>query len=230
LESPVKILVVDDDEVYRELLSDALEELEVEVVLCGDGVEALEKLQESFFDILITDLNMPRMDGLKLVGHARQLYPQILAIIITGYGSLESAIEAIREGAYDYVQKPFKIEQIKIVSRNAIEKIQILRDKAELLKQLEVAYRRLQSLETECHSKQNCGDVAPSQSALEGVYSLSPRQAVPLYFLDTPYEPSDHILTKLERMKELRREGVITDNEFSLLKKIIINKLGSGQS
>lgn len=230
MELPVKILIVDDDDVYRDLLKDAIEELGVEVDLSADGVQALEKLQVAPFDVLVTDLNMPRMDGLKLLTYARQFYPNILTIIITGYGSLESAIEAIREGAYDYVQKPFKIEQITVVARNAIEKVKILRDKAKLLKELELAYRKLQLLEREPHVEQSDGELAFPDSRAENTYFLFPRQSLPLYLLETPLENADHALNKLERLRELKKEGVISESEFSLLKKSIINSLGSTHS
>ena len=229
MESPVKILIVDDDDVYRDLLKDAIEELGVEVDLSMDGVEALEKLQLTPFDILLTDLNMPRMDGLKLLNHARQIYPNILTIIITGYGSLESAIEAIREGAYDYVQKPFKIEQITVVARNAIEKVKISRDRTRLLKELEAAYRKLRSLELECSTRQSDEEMALSEAVPENSYLLYPRQSIPYYFLETSYEAADLTLTKLERLKELKKDGTISESEFALLKKSIINHLGPKQ-
>jgi DNA-binding NtrC family response regulator len=114
VESPVKILVVDDDEICREILKDSIGQWGVEVGLASDGLEGLEKLAAGPFDILITDINMPRMDGLTLLREAKQRYPHILTIIITGYGSLESAIEAIRQGTYDYMQKPFKIEELAV--------------------------------------------------------------------------------------------------------------------
>ena len=229
MESPVKILIVDDDDVYRELLKDAIEELGVEVDLSMDGVEALEKLQLTPFDILLTDLNMPRMDGLKLLNHARQIYPNILTIIITGYGSLESAIQAIREGAYDYVQKPFKIEQITVVARNAIEKVKISRDRARLLKELEGAYRKLRSLELEFSTRQSDEEMALSEAVPENSYLLYSRNTLPYYFLETSYEVADHTLTKLERLKELKKDGVISESELALLKKAIINHLGPKQ-
>jgi DNA-binding response OmpR family regulator len=226
LELPVRILIVDDDDVYRDLLKDSIEELGVEVDLAADGVQALEKLQVATFDVLVTDLNMPRMDGLKLLTYARQLHPSILTIIITGYGSLESAIEAIREGAYDYVQKPFKIEQITVVARNAIEKVRILRDKARLLKELELAYRKLQLLERESHARQSDGEPAIAEGTAENTVFLFPRQSLPLYLLETPLENADQTLTKLERLKVLKKDGVISESEFSFLKKSIINSLG----
>ncbi len=231
LNSRIKILIVDDDDVCRELLRDAIEDDEVDATLASDGMDALEKLRTSSFDILITDLNMPRMDGLTLLTHARQIHPHILTIIITGYGSLESAIEAIRLGAYDYVQKPFKIERITIMTRNAVEKVKILREKNQLLKDLEIVYRKLHLLEEECHST-TAGTPAPQNDhpAANASVLLFPRHTLPLNLFEIHRESPAQVLSKLERLKELRRDHVISDAEFTLLKRAIINNFGSKET
>lgn len=226
MESLVKILIVDDDDVCRELLRETIAGQEVEIFLAADGIEALKFLHADALDILITDLNMPRMDGLKLLAEARGIHPHIVSIIITGYGTLESAIEAIRQGAYDYIQKPFKIGQIEIVTRNAIEKIKILRDKARLLQELEGAYQRVQALETEFRDLTEKGKSPAGEEASEGGYYYLPRHALPLFCLDVPRRtPAEEVLLKLERLMQLKSEGVINEQEFLLLKKTIIGNL-----
>ncbi|MBP8646187.1 MAG: response regulator [Syntrophobacteraceae bacterium] len=230
LNSRIKILIVDDDDVCRELLRDAIDGEEVEASLASDGIDAMEKLHACPFDILITDLSMPRMDGLTLLRHARQLHPNILAIVITGYGSLESAIEAIRLGAYDYLQKPFKIERITLMTRNAVEKVKILREKDQLLKDIEILYQRLHFLEGECRNLQDTIKTPQNDHGIETPLFLFPRHTLPLNLFEIPHENSTQILSKLERLKELRRDKVIDEAEFSLLKKAIINKFGSKES
>lgn len=230
MESPVKILIVDDDDICCELLRDASEGEGVEITLAGNGLEALQRLNTAPFDILMTDLNMPGMDGLKLLSQARQLYPHILGIIITGYGSMESAIEAIRHGAYDYILKPFKIDRIAVVTRNAIEKVKILREKTLLLKELEVAYRRLQLLESRVSPSESEQKKALTEDVLMSPIFLFPRQNLPLNFFEVPEEASVRVLAKLEQLKELKRERVIDEREFSLLKRSIIDSLGSEES
>lgn len=231
MEPPIKILIVDDDDVCRELLQEATQEEGVEVILAANGMEALKKLSSGAVDILITDLNMPRMDGLKLLAHAREIYPNILAIIITGYGSMETAIDAIRKGAYDYILKPFKIERIAVVARNAIEKVRILREKTRLLQELELAYRRLQTLETRLHPPEERHEaVKAAEAALVSSVFLFPRHSMPLSVLEAPEEASARILAKLERLQELKREKVIDEREFSALKSVIIDSLGSEKS
>lgn len=226
METPVKILVVDDDDVCRELLRGAIEGDGVEIALAADGVEALKSLQKGPCDILITDLNMPHMGGLELLAEASRLYADILTIIITGYGTLESAIEAIRRGAYDYIQKPFKIEQIAVVTRNAVDKIKILRERAKLLEELDAAYRRVQVLEMEFQQLSANHQGLEPENRFPSPYYLSSRHPLPLSFFEKPSRKAvDEVLSKLERLRQLRREGAISENEFAVLKKTVFSSL-----
>ncbi len=225
----VSILIVDDDDVYRELIRDVVNEEGAQIVVAYDGVDAVEKLQDAPVDILITDLNMPRMDGLKLLAYARQIYPHILSIIVTGYGSLESAIEAIRQGAYDYVQKPFKIERIALVIKNAIDKIRILRDRARLLSELDAAYHRLQHLEASIVAARREDRNADQMLSVNGNHYIT-YPSVPLYSFSYPEQPAAQALTKLEKLQALRRDGIIDEKEFVLLKAAVIKNLGLKES
>ena len=187
-------------------------------------------LDATAFDILITDLNMPGMDGLQLLSHARKMYPNILGIIVTGYGSMETAIEAIRHGAYDYILKPFKIDRIAVVTRNAIEKVKILREKTLLLKELEAAYRRLQLLESRAAPSESEEEYALAKDTLMSQVFLTPRHNLSLNAFEVPEEASTRALKKLERLRELKQERVIDEREFSLLKRAIMDSLGSEES
>jgi DNA-binding NtrC family response regulator len=226
---PIKILIVDDDQICREILADALATLRVEVGLAGDGVEGIEKLALEPFDILITDLNMPRMDGLTLLKEARKHYPHILTIIITGYGSLESAIDAIRTGTYDYIQKPFKIEEIQIVTRNAIEKIEMLREKNRMLEELRLAYHKLDQCEAERESRTagSLEDFGEGSSGTGRTFHLFPRHTLPLSLLERSPDEPNHVLTVLERLKDLRRQRIINDDELERLKKSVLDRMNS---
>ncbi|HAA04309.1 MAG TPA: hypothetical protein DCE18_13120 [Syntrophobacteraceae bacterium] len=229
VESPVRILIVDDDEICREILRDSIEQADVEVTLASDGMDGMGKLAAGPFDILITDINMPRMDGLTLVREARQRYPHILTIIITGYGSLESAIEAIRQGTYDYMQKPFKIEELAVTTRNAIEKVKMLKDKQRMLEELESAHRRLRELEEEQRLRReaNHPEAAEGPMVALNAYGMLARRSVPLSaFERSPEEPA-HVLNELERLKDLRLKGIINDKEFENLKKVILDRLAT---
>ncbi len=227
MEPTIRILIVDDDEVCREILKDAVEDVSAEVALAADGREALARLAEHPFDVLITDLNMPDIDGLTLLRQARERYPQILTIIITGYGSLESAVEAIRQGAYDYIQKPFRIDEIAIATRNAVDKVRILQERARLLEELERAYRRLRILDVN-----DTGGGATQGTASAGDPGGSPcvllsRHLVPLSLLESRPTDSGRIISELERLKDLRREGMLDDAEFERLKRLIFARMES---
>jgi YesN/AraC family two-component response regulator len=225
LDNLVKIIVADDDDLCRGLIKDSIEMNNVEIFLASDGLEALKIIKDNNADVLITDLNMPNMDGLSLINHARQLNPNIVSIIITGFGSLESAIKAIQQGAYDYVQKPFSVERITVVARNAVEKTRTLKEKSKLLRELETAYQNLKCLENKSRTMDDSDPAklrGPSQK--DGYYLLS-QPSLPLFCYDSPTQSSTQMLNQLERLKELKREGVIADGEFAALKQLIIRQL-----
>jgi DNA-binding response OmpR family regulator len=112
------ILIVDDEKNIRLTLSQALEVLEVETDTAANGEEALVKLKEREFGLILLDLKMPGMDGMEVLRRVREIRPDIRIIIITAYGTVESAVEAMKLGAVDFIQKPFSPEEIReLVSR-----------------------------------------------------------------------------------------------------------------
>jgi len=116
-----KVLVVDDEAIIRESLHDWLTEAGYEVFTAGNGPQALEIIEREGLRIAIADLVMPGMDGIKLMKRAKEISPDIEVIIITAYGSLPTAITAIREGAYDYIEKPFCPERVEILIEKLVE-------------------------------------------------------------------------------------------------------------
>jgi two-component system response regulator PilR (NtrC family) len=109
-----KILIVDDEKTIRESIELVLKEEGYEIEMAANGKEALKIAEQKNFDVIITDLKMPEMDGLQLLTHCRKICPKTFFIIITAHGSLESAIEALRMGAFDYILKPFDFDDILI--------------------------------------------------------------------------------------------------------------------
>lgn len=129
-----KILVVDDEAIIRDLLSEVLLDDGYAVVTASDGPQALEILRGSHdFVILFTDIMMPEMDGIALVREARRVRPTIIPIVMTAYATLESARAAVKEGAYDYVLKPFSLSEIKLAVTNALERHRLANENARLL-------------------------------------------------------------------------------------------------
>ena len=121
-----RILIVDDEDDLREMLAETVRSLGHEVESGADGEEGLRLYKQQEFDLVITDLKMPKMDGLTLLREVKLLRPDAVVLMITAYPTIDSAVQAIKLGAYDYVTKPFKIEQIEVVVRRAVEKKRLM--------------------------------------------------------------------------------------------------------
>jgi response regulator RpfG family c-di-GMP phosphodiesterase len=117
-----RVLVVDDEKVIREILADFLSLEGFEVRTADDGQSALKELDGNAYDLVISDLKMPGMGGLELLNELNRTHPGIVTIIMTGFGTVETAIDAMRHGAYDYVMKPFRIEEVVRIIQRALEK------------------------------------------------------------------------------------------------------------
>ena len=142
-DEPLQVLIVDDDKSLLEVLSDIVSAAGHKVHSSSDGGEAVELIRRQPFDLVITDLMMPGADGMEVLRAARRNQPETLVIIITGHASLQTAIEAVREGAYDYIRKPFNLEEIELACKNSSERIRLLRENKRLLAQLQEAYRQM---------------------------------------------------------------------------------------
>jgi diguanylate cyclase (GGDEF)-like protein len=118
---PPKILVVDDDPVVRELMAEAIRLAGYRVFECGDGVEALEKNSADVYDLIVTDMRLPGLDGLSLIRELKEAKSETEVIVITGYGTIENAVECMKAGATDYLIKPFTVDQIQLAVRKAVE-------------------------------------------------------------------------------------------------------------
>lgn len=112
------ILVVDDEEIIRNVLSDLLAREGYTVDTAVDGIDALEQFNQKSYNLIITDLTMPRLDGMGLLKQLKASEPELTVIVITAYATLESAVSVIREGAYDYIVKPFIIDEVLFKIRN----------------------------------------------------------------------------------------------------------------
>jgi two-component system response regulator PilR (NtrC family) len=128
-----RILIVDDEKSMRELLTIMLRKDGHETVMAEDGLKAVKLIEEDIFDLVITDVKMPKMGGVDVLKAVKDSSPETIVIIITAYATAETAVEAMKEGAYDYILKPFKVDEIKLVIRNALEK-KMLRVENTLLK------------------------------------------------------------------------------------------------
>lgn len=128
------ILLVDDDRAVREVVRDTLSFAGFTVDTAQDGLEAMDKVRQKGFDIILTDLMMPRMDGVELLKQVKQLHPDVNVIIMTGYGSIETAVEAMKNGAEDFITKPANSGELLIRISRAL-KLKALMEENVLLRQ-----------------------------------------------------------------------------------------------
>lgn len=117
-----RVLVVDDEKFIRDILADFLTMEGYAVRTADDGTQAVTELSRSNFALVISDLKMPKMGGLELLQHVAKMQPEALTVIMTGFGTVETAIDAMKHGAYDYILKPFKVEEIVHVVQRGLEK------------------------------------------------------------------------------------------------------------
>jgi two-component system response regulator PilR (NtrC family) len=131
-----KMLVVDDDQGMREFLEIMMTREGYRVVTAGDAGKALTRCRKESFDLIITDLKMPKMDGIAFLREIKQLSPETMVILITAYASGETAVNAMKEGAYDYIEKDFAIEDLKRIVRNALAAKGVKQDDTLFLKEV----------------------------------------------------------------------------------------------
>lgn len=131
-----KLLIVDDDLSLREFLTIFLRREGHEVETAANGLKALEMLENDRFDLAMTDIRMPRMDGLELLEAARQRGIETQIVVMTAFSSTDTALDAMRKGAYDYITKPFKLEEVKLVIQKCLEKSQLVAENQQLKKKL----------------------------------------------------------------------------------------------
>ncbi|MGD0843508.1 MAG: sigma-54 dependent transcriptional regulator [Geobacteraceae bacterium] len=136
----INILLVDDEEPVRESLQLLLKNADYLISGCGSGEEALQLLANEQFDIIVTDLFLPDITGIDILTKAKRFSPSIEVILITGHASAETAVRAMKEGAFDYITKPLNIEELRVIIAKAIEKQQILSENVYLKKQLREKY------------------------------------------------------------------------------------------
>jgi two-component system NtrC family response regulator len=135
-----RILVVDDDESLRWVTQAQLQQSGYSVAAAASGEEALERIHESPPDLVITDLKMPRMSGIDLLKRIRAEYPEILVIVVTAFGTVENAVEAMKAGAYDYITKPVNIDELRLIVARGLEHLDLREEVRNLRGSLDKKY------------------------------------------------------------------------------------------
>lgn len=135
-----KILIIEDDPKIRAILKEILEEKNHEVEEAEDGVEGLKKLEQSSYDLCICDIKMPKMDGIEVLEKVNKQGIQTNFVVISAHGTIDIAVEAVKKGAFDFLQKPFDLGRLEITLRNALDKTTLVRETKTLKKKISKKY------------------------------------------------------------------------------------------
>nr|MBC8359972.1 sigma-54-dependent Fis family transcriptional regulator [Candidatus Desulfatibia profunda] len=212
----IKILIVDDDKNIAEILVDIVSAKGRVVDVCHNGVDAVESIRNNLYDLIMVDLVMPKMGGLDVLKYAKTANPDVLVIIITGYASLETAVTAIKEGAYDYITKPCKLEEIRMVVENAIDKIRLNRENRELLEKLQEAYHELMALKESKGEDDKITKINFFSANMPNLHYLYNRSSPPGNYID-----------KLQALSSLRESGTLTESEFKAFKNYLLKTINT---
>ena len=136
-----KILLIDDSKEILETLSEYLRGEGYEVDTSSNGASGILMIEKKFYDIVLTDMMMPGVDGMEVLKYIKANSPESLCIVLTGYGTIKNAVEAIKSGAFDYLAKPVKLDEIQIALQRAIEHRNLKRENINLRNQLKRKYR-----------------------------------------------------------------------------------------
>jgi two-component system nitrogen regulation response regulator NtrX len=130
------ILIIDDEEAIRNALRDILEMEEYEVEEAKDGIDALSKIKQNSYDAIICDIKMPKMDGMEVLERVQLICPDVPIIMISGHGDIDTAVETVKKGAFDYISKPPDLNRLLITIRNALDKSSLVSETKVLKKKI----------------------------------------------------------------------------------------------
>jgi len=208
-----KILIVDDDKSIRKALRDILEFEKYEIEEASDGLECVVKIKQSTYDVIIMDVKMPRMDGMEAIEKIQNLSPDTPVVMISGHGNIDTAVEAVKKGAFDFIQKPPDLNRLLITLRNALDKSSLITEKKVLQKK--VSNSKVQEMIGESDSieliKSTIEKVAPTEARVlitgqngtgkelvaRWIHQLSKRNDYPIVEVNCAAIPSELIESEL---------------------------------
>jgi DNA-binding NtrC family response regulator len=225
---PFRIWIAEDDDEFRETLGKSLIQETRDIRLFPNGGELVEVLKKDpSFDIIIADLLMPEVDGLQVLEKSKKYNPDGVVIIMTGYASLDTAIQAIRGGAYDYIRKPFKLDEIEIIVKNACEKIALVRENRRLLQRLKETMEEMKEIS---RPGSKVPESRESLSPLDLDYKISEmdlllKQMVPSDYDFKDREHREKAYQEVKKLIDYRREGFLNEAEFLSMKYMLLQSL-----
>jgi DNA-binding NtrC family response regulator len=159
-----KILVIDDEKPIRNTLQEILEYEDHKVEIAADGFEGLEKAKENKYDIILCDIKMPNMDGIEVLEKLEEFSPDVPVIMISGHGSVETAVEALKKGAYDFIEKPLELNRLLVTIRNALERKDLVVETKKLKRKVSKTYDMVGESEAITKIKEMIDRVAPTDA------------------------------------------------------------------
>ena len=131
-----KILIIDDEKSIRTTLREILEYEKYKIDEAIDGQDGLDKIAKNKYDIVLCDIKMPKLDGIEVLERAQEINPELPFIMISAHGSIETAVDAVKKGAYDFIQKPPDLKRLLITVRNAMDKSNLVTETKVLKKKI----------------------------------------------------------------------------------------------
>ncbi len=205
------ILVIDDEKSIRKVLGEILSFEGFTVDEAADGAEGIKKIRESNYDCILCDIKMPKMDGLEVLQIAQQEKPDIPFIVISGHGNIETAVDAVKKGAYDYISKPPDLNRLLITIRNAMDKKVLVAETKQLRKRISRGYEMIGESEGMKRIHETIAKVAPTDARVlitgqngvgkelvaRRIHELSNRAAGPMIEVNCAAIPSELIESEL---------------------------------
>lgn len=159
-----KILLIEDDAKIRSILKEILQEKNHEVDEAGDGQEGFKKLEQGIYDLCICDIKMPKMDGMEVLERTKEAGIATNFVVISAHGNIDIAVEAVKKGAFDFLQKPFDLGRLEITLRNALDKTTLIRETRNLKKKISRKYEMIGESEAVRQMVEMIDKVAPTDA------------------------------------------------------------------
>jgi two-component system nitrogen regulation response regulator NtrX len=205
------ILVIDDEKAIRKALNEILTFEGFTVDEAADGAEGVKKIKENNYDCILCDIKMPKMDGMEVLQIAKQEKPDIPFIVISGHGSIETAVDAVKRGAYDYISKPPDLNRLLITLRNAMDKKLLVAETKQLRKRISRGYEMIGASEPMMRINETIAKVAPTDARVlitgengvgkelvaRRIHELSNRSSGPIVEVNCAAIPSELIESEL---------------------------------